>query len=82
MSVPYRFETTNSVATVVDQYSSIDDGAETGVIVTLAGRLMLRRDQGKLVFGVLQDATGRIQLFASASWTTDFDTTSSMDQRL
>ena len=73
MSVPYRFETTHSVATVVDQYSSIDDGAETGVVVTLAGRLMLRRDQGKLVFGVLQDATGRIQLFANASWTDDFD---------
>jgi lysyl-tRNA synthetase class 2 len=73
MSVPYRFETTHSIAPVVDQYSTIDDGAETGVIVTLAGRLMLRRDQGKLVFGVLQDATGRIQLFANAGWTPEFD---------
>jgi lysyl-tRNA synthetase, class II len=73
MSVPYRFETTHSIAPIVDQYSTIDDGGETGVTVTLAGRLMLRRDQGKLLFGVLQDATGRIQLFASASWTTEFD---------
>jgi lysyl-tRNA synthetase class 2 len=73
MSVPYRFETTHSVAPIVDQYSSIDDGAETGVVVTLAGRLMLRRDQGKMVFGVLQDATGRIQLFANPGWTGEFD---------
>ena len=29
--------------------------------------------RGKLVFGVLQDATGRVQLFASASWTDEFD---------
>ncbi|TML07802.1 MAG: lysine--tRNA ligase, partial [Actinobacteria bacterium] len=73
MSVPYRFETTHSIAPVVEQYSTIDDGGETGVTVTLAGRLMLRRDQGRLVFGVLQDATGRIQLFASAGWTSEFD---------
>ena len=73
MSVPYRFETTHSIAPVVEQFSTIDDGGETGVIVTLAGRLMLRRDQGRLVFGVLQDATGRIQLFAAAGWTGEFD---------
>ena len=41
--------------------------AETGVDVTVAGRLMLRREQGKLAFGTLQDATGRIQLFAPAA---------------
>jgi lysyl-tRNA synthetase, class II len=73
MSVPYRFEPTHSIAPVVEQYSSIDDGSETGVTVTLAGRLMLRRDQGRIVFGVLQDATGRIQLFASQGWTREFD---------
>ena len=73
MSVPYRFEPTHSIAPVVEQYSSIDDGSETGVTVTLAGRLMLRRDQGRIVFGVLQDATGRIQLFANAGWTAEFD---------
>jgi lysyl-tRNA synthetase, class II len=30
----------------------------------VSGRLMLRRDQGKLAFGTLADSTGRIQLFA------------------
>ena len=73
MSVPYRFEPTHSIAPVVEQYSSIEDGSETGATVTLAGRLMLRRDQGRIVFGVLQDASGRIQLFASEGWTSEFD---------
>src|SRR5688572_20440435 len=35
------------------------------VAVTLAGRLMLKRIMGKASFATLQDATGRIQLFAS-----------------
>ncbi len=34
---------------------------------------MLRRDQGKIAFGVLQDGTGRIQLFAPAKVTPDFE---------
>ncbi len=35
------------------------------VAVSLAGRLMLKRVMGKASFGTLQDATGRIQLFAT-----------------
>ena len=34
---------------------------------------MLRRVQGKLAFGTLQDSSGRIQLFATAQGTPDFD---------
>jgi lysyl-tRNA synthetase class 2 len=34
---------------------------------------MLRRVQGKLAFGTLQDSTGRIQLFATAQDTPDFE---------
>src|SRR5689334_12933001 len=71
--IPYRFDATDSIASIVERYSDIDDGGSTGVVVRVAGRLMLRRDQGKLLFGVLQDATGRVQLFASAGWTDDFD---------
>jgi lysyl-tRNA synthetase class 2 len=41
--------------------------------VTIAGRLMLRRVQGKLAFGTLQDGTGRIQLFAPVQTTPRFD---------
>jgi lysyl-tRNA synthetase, class II len=33
--------------------------------VVVAGRVMLRRGQGKAVFATIQDATGRIQLYAT-----------------
>jgi lysyl-tRNA synthetase class 2 len=72
-SPPYRFETTHTAAEIAEQWSGIDDGAETGVSVSIAGRLMLKRHQGKLAFAVLQDASGRIQLFAPAATTPDFD---------
>jgi lysyl-tRNA synthetase class 2 len=34
---------------------------------------MLRREQGKLAFGTLQDSSGRVQLFARANSTSDFE---------
>lgn len=46
-----------------DEYRELEDGAETGRIVTVAGRLVAKRDQGKLAFLVLRDGTGEIQLF-------------------
>ena len=73
MSVPYRFDQTATAARLRDEYGALDAGAETGVTVSIAGRLMLRREQGKLAFGTLDDATGRIQLFAGSKWTTEFD---------
>ena len=71
--VPYRFDPTTTAAAITAGYSDLADGGETGVVVTVAGRLMLRRDQGRLAFGDLQDSTGRIQLFATQKSTTDFE---------
>ncbi len=62
--VPYRFEPDATAAGLKQRYEGLEAGVETGDQVTVAGRLMLRRGQGKLVFGQLADATGRIQLFA------------------
>lgn len=73
MSTPYRFDPDTMTAALHEQYGSLDDGAETGVQVTVAGRLMLRRDQGRLAFGALQDSSGRIQLFAPSKVTPDFE---------
>ncbi|HEX4906186.1 MAG TPA: lysine--tRNA ligase [Acidimicrobiales bacterium] len=70
---PYRFEKTHQAAELVGQYGELEPGTETGTVVTVAGRLMLNRPQGKLAFGTLQDSTGRIQLFARANSTPDFD---------
>ena len=70
--IPYRFDPTTNAAAIEAEYGGLTDGEETGVVVSVAGRLMLRRDQGKLAFGDLQDATGRVQLFALQRSTADF----------
>ena len=72
-AVPYRFEPDTTSAELRSAYGDIEDGAETGIKATVAGRLMLRRVQGKLAFGTLQDSGGRIQLFAPAKVTPDFE---------
>jgi len=76
--IPYRFERDTSNQSIIDQFGEIEDGTETGTIVSIAGRLMLRREQGKLAFGVLADSTGRMQLFARSNQTPDFDAFTSL----
>jgi lysyl-tRNA synthetase class 2 len=73
MTPPYRFDVDTTAAALADAYPDLEPGTETGRTVTIAGRLMLRRVQGKLAFGTLADATGRIQLFALARLTPDYD---------
>ena len=64
---PSRFDRTDLASELHDRYAGLEAGAETGVEATVAGRLMNVRDMGRLAFGVLQDVSGRIQLFVSAS---------------
>ena len=64
---PTRFDRTDLASELHDRYADLEPGAETGAEATVAGRLMNVRDMGKLAFGVLQDVSGRIQLFVSAS---------------
>ena len=71
--VPYRFERSHAVGDIIEAFRSLEAGVETDTVVSVAGRLMLRRDQGRLAFGTLQDATGRIQLFATAAATPTFE---------
>ena len=71
--IPFRFEVTNSASQLLSEHSDLAEGDSSGITVSVAGRLMLRRDQGKIVFGVLQDSTERIQLFASEKNTPDFE---------
>ena len=68
---PYRYERNAVAADLAEQWSDLEPGTETETQVTIAGRLMLRRTQGKLAFGTLDDGTGRIQLFAPAAVTPD-----------
>jgi lysyl-tRNA synthetase class 2 len=71
--IPYRFERTHYAAEVVEQWSSLGPGEESGVTVGVAGRIMLSRPQGKLAFAELRDASGSVQLFALAAVTAEFD---------
>ncbi len=76
--IPYRYEPTTTAAAIRADFPELEPGTETGTVVTIAGRLMLRRVQGKLAFGTLDDGsgdheTGRIQLFGLARSTPDFE---------
>jgi lysyl-tRNA synthetase class 2 len=71
--IPYRFEPDRSAASLHAAFDDIEPGGETGERATVAGRLMLRREQGKVAFGELRDSSGAIQLFAGTGWTQDFE---------
>lgn len=70
---PYEAEVTHHAAELTERFGDLEPGTETGEVVAVAGRLMLRRVQGKLAFGTLADQTGRIQLFAPSASTKDFE---------
>jgi lysyl-tRNA synthetase, class II len=71
--IPYRFERTHETAAVVEAWSSLAPGEESGVTVGVAGRVLLLRDQGKAAFADLRDASGSLQLFARAAVTERYD---------
>ena len=71
--IPHRFDRTHTVAEVVRAHPDLPPETVTGTEAAVAGRLMLRRVQGRIAFGSLQDSTGRIQLFARAGATPDFE---------
>jgi lysyl-tRNA synthetase class 2 len=72
-TVPYRFEQTAAAAEVVERWSGLSAGEESGDQVSVAGRIMLSRPQGKLGFAELRDSSGAVQLFALDAVTKDFD---------
>jgi lysyl-tRNA synthetase class 2 len=71
--IPYRFERTHEAAQVVEHWSALGPGEESGDTVSVAGRIMLSRPQGKLAFAELRDASGSVQLFATTGVTARFD---------
>ena len=73
MTVPFRFEPDHTAAALHEEFDSLAPEEETGLTVTVAGRLMLHRPMGKLAFFTLQDGSGRIQLFCTSKVTARFD---------
>jgi lysyl-tRNA synthetase, class II len=60
---PYAFKRTATAAELAERFPGLDPGTETGETVTVAGRLMNTRGMGKLIFAVVSDVSGTLQLF-------------------
>ncbi|MHB1781471.1 MAG: lysine--tRNA ligase [Acidimicrobiales bacterium] len=71
--VPYRFPGTVPAASVASGREALAPGEGSGEVVSVAGRLMLTRPQGRVAFAELRDWSGAVQLFAVASSTERFD---------
>jgi lysyl-tRNA synthetase, class II len=72
-ALPKRFPDRDHVADVRAEAETLEDGAESSETRRLAGRVMARRDMGKLVFLDLVDRSGRIQLLCPAARTGEVD---------
>jgi lysyl-tRNA synthetase class 2 len=62
---PVRFDRDRTLAELRDQFAELQPGEETDVDVSVAGRIILLRRQGKLTFATIRDRDGSVQLFVS-----------------
>jgi lysyl-tRNA synthetase, class II len=60
---PVRFRPSHTVAQVRLDHPGLEPGQETGEIVTVAGRLVAKREMGRLRFLVLREEGADLQLF-------------------
>jgi lysyl-tRNA synthetase class 2 len=62
---PYAdgYEVTARAAELIARYADLEPGTDTEDVVSVAGRVVAARDQGKIVFLVVRDSTGDLQLF-------------------
>ena len=73
---PEHFELEDYVADIETKYAELADGEDTEDVVKIAGRVVAKRGQGKIMFIVVRDATAEIQLFCrindmdEAAWNT------------
>jgi lysyl-tRNA synthetase class 2 len=62
---PYRFDRTTTLGELRSRLGHLEPGTETGEVVRVAGRALLIRRQGKLIFATVRDRSGELQLFVS-----------------
>jgi lysyl-tRNA synthetase, class II len=70
---PYRFDRTATAAELHERHGALGPGDESDDVVSVAGRVMLVRPQGRLAFATLRDSSGQVQLFALEKLTEGFD---------
>jgi len=73
MAAPKRFPDRDEIAAVRSEAEPLEAGAAGETTRRLAGRVMARRDMGKLVFLDLVDRSGRIQLLCPLERTGEID---------
>jgi lysyl-tRNA synthetase class II len=73
MAAPKRFPDRDEIAAVRAEAEQLEAGAASEATRRLAGRVMARRDLGKLVFLDLVDRSGRIQLLCPLERTGEID---------
>jgi lysyl-tRNA synthetase, class II len=73
MTAPKRFPDRDDIASVRVEAEQLEDGATAEAKRRLAGRVMARRDMGKLVFLDLVDRSGRTQLLCPVERTGEID---------
>jgi len=61
------FMPASRAAQLASDYADLEAGASTEDVTSVAGRLIAKREQGKMAFLVLRDATGDLQLFVRAN---------------
>ena len=78
---PYRFDRSHTLSEVRLGWGHLEPGVETEDRVTVAGRIMLKRDSGKLIFATIRDRSGDVQLFISKAVVGDdeFDAIKQLD---
>ena len=78
---PYRFDRSHTLGEIRNEFGALEAGSETDTHVNVAGRILLKRDQGKLIFATLQDRETSIQLFVSKAIVGDeaFDAINNLD---
>lgn len=73
---PEHSELEDYVADIETKYADLADGEDTEDVVKIAGRVVAKRGQGKIMFIVVRDVTAEIQLFCrindmkEAAWNT------------
>lgn len=61
---PYRYQVDTHIKDILERFKEVQDIPEGEHFVSIAGRIITKRDMGRGGFAHIQDSTGRIQIYA------------------
>ena len=68
---PHKFDVKNNSIELQEKYKKLKKDEKTKDKVKIAGRIMIKRDLGKISFATLQDGYGKIQIISQEGETAD-----------